>query len=149
MAARRMPRKTNVQMSVRDPQSGIRIDLELQGDAGSIEKTVEEVFALVHAQRAIDADIVQLSSQIERTSNELLESFTSSAEKGRRGLFQLRNDLREAGIWSAEDIAKFDRVVQQRNIIVHGDRQDPEALKVAITEAKELLAALEARPSSQ
>jgi len=98
---------------------------------------------------ASDLDIVHLTDRIEHAGNEVLGVADIDTSSRRRTPFQLRQDLRDAGIWTTDDLAKFDRVLRQRNALVHGDKYDPVDLRSALLEANELLAALNATPDAE
>jgi hypothetical protein len=68
-----------------------------------------------------------------------------------RSLFELRAELRRAGIWTDDDVKSFDRALTIRNRIVHGDPEPSRSqMKAASRDTSRLLDLLDqAAPPTQ
>lgn len=145
----RRSRSTGVRIRYRSSGSGPDVEYVVEGDVKP--KDLEEILKrlAIDTQQDSDFTIVRLVNEIEQVGNIVLGRTDAdfAEQKARRGSFQLRQELRQADIWSADDLRKFDRVMRLRSAVVHGDRHDAEELNAAIRDATQLLAALKAKRS--
>jgi uncharacterized protein YutE (UPF0331/DUF86 family) len=147
-------------MSIR--RGSVRIDVTAKGNAGEVQKVLNEILESVDqgeedtstysgvASNDEDA-LVRTLYAIERAANDVLGASPASTpgEPQRRGVFQLRQSLRDAGMWSDAELRKFDNVVRLRNAIVHGDNRTSRSTtldsRAALADAEELLSSLKSK----
>lgn len=148
---RRYWRSSSTGVRIRYRSSGAGPDVEYVVEGDVKPKDLEEILKrlAIDTQQDSDFTIVRLVNEIEQVGNAVLGRTDAdfADQKARRGSFQLRQELRQADIWSADDLRKFDRVMRLRSAVVHGDRHDAEELNAAIRDATQLLAALKAKRS--
>lgn len=143
----RQNRDTNIRITYRSSGSDPTVVYVIEGDVDSkdIARILED--HAIETWKDSDFTIVRLVNEIERVGNAVLGHAGSDTKdrRSRRGSFQLRHELRQAEIWSTDDLRKFDQVMRLRSAVVHGDRHDPTELNAAIKDATQLLVALRAK----
>ncbi|GAA1871019.1 hypothetical protein GCM10009836_59650 [Pseudonocardia ailaonensis] len=141
-------RSRKVEMSVRDPQSGIRIEVSVDGRRDDVEATVNEIIGIVTARRGDDFELVRMIADIEGAANTVLTERLGSQRRESRGLFSIRRDLIDTGILDSDDVKRLDRIFKVRNAIVHGDEYERQSVAPAKTEAAALLKKIQAARST-
>lgn len=105
------------------------------------DRDLDRYWAVERNKSSILLRLAEIETEAERVLDEELGPRP-------RQLFQLRAELQNLGIWSADDVATFDRAMAIRNSIVHGDGGEVEsASSVSDDDLDRLLARLK-RPGS-
>jgi hypothetical protein len=81
--------------------------------------------------------LVWVVNALEKFGNTVLGGDATGEPK--RTIFELRAGLLEAGIWTNDDVATFDRVIQTRNAVVHGDSSSRAEIRRALDDGVRLL----------
>lgn len=126
-------------------QDSVRLPLEQLGNPASAHEATLRLLARLDdplaARSYLGGLLVQELATIERHGQALL------GDAGVVSVIRVREGLRRADLWSAQDIADFDRALRVRNEVAHGDigALDVRELTDAYSTMKRLRMALDQR----